>query len=47
MKESAFVVIDKNGDGAIDRVGGMNSQSHAAGMKPGMGGMPPEIRPHP
>lgn len=42
MKESAFVVIDKNGDGAIGRVEWDEFlKGHAAGMKPGMGGMPP------
>ena len=44
MKESAFVVIDKNGDGAIDRVEWDEFlKGHAAGMKPGMGGMPPRM----
>ena len=44
MKESAFVVIDKNGDGAIDRVEWDEFlKGHAAGMKPGMGGMPPQM----
>ncbi|WP_300906801.1 calcium-binding protein [uncultured Desulfovibrio sp.] len=43
MKESAFVVIDKNGDGAIGRVEWDEFlKGHAAGMKPGMGGMPPK-----
>lgn len=44
MKESAFVVIDKNGDGAIERVEWDEFlKGHAAGMKPGMGGMPPKM----
>ncbi|WP_298033474.1 calcium-binding protein [uncultured Desulfovibrio sp.] len=38
MKENAFVVIDKNDDGAIERVEWNEFlKGHTAGMKPGIG----------
>lgn len=47
MREEAFVTIDKNGDGVIDRMEWDEFiKGHAAGMKPGpMGGMPPKGAP--